>query len=308
MRPLTVHLLVLAALLAAGRASAQAPTATCVEVITPRPDAGGLLRLVRDEVDRHGSHRVVDGDCQAWLRVELIEVKEGRFLTARVGSSVPHREHIEDTSARALSKALERAITVVLHNDPTRLYGPERDTWFHRNAGALRREGRNLFGAEMYGASAYVDGQVDSLPGINLVARREVEAWHLGFRAGAAWHPGDVIDRQAHLTMLATGAVEVVWFTDALADKSWYLGGQAGLEVQRFTGPATFLEEGTNGAVNKVLMSLGARAGAELFRTTDTRMNLFALISLPVKPSTDKDQGVIDQWVPSLSLGAGVVF
>lgn len=303
----------------AGAARAQAPSPTCVEVVTARGDAAGLLRLVRDEVDRHPSHHAVDPlpgaapgsedeGCPTHLRVEIIEVTEGRFLTARVNEAVPHRERIEGKDAAALTTALSRALTIVLHNDPVTLRGPASENWLAQKGGALRRKGQNLFGAELTQTSAWVDGGVDTLPGLSVVARREIEDWHLAVHLSGAWAPASTSDRNAHLSMLAGGGVDVAHFFDALSDTSFFVGGGLGLIVQRFEGPATYLETGARGTANKLLLEVNGRAGVEMFRTADTRVSFFAHLSLPTFPSRDRDQGVIDAWVPTGGLGVGAAF
>lgn len=298
-------------LVAPTRGWAQAATTTCVTVATDRGDAEGLLRLVRSELDRHSSHRSVDPAreaCATHLRIEIIDVREGRFLTARMSESVPHRERIEGNDARALEAALERALVIVLHNDPRRLVGPERDHWLARQGTALRRRGQTLLGAELAQTTAYVDGRFDFLPGVALVARREVDDWHLGVRLSAAWDPGAGVADHARLTLTAGGAVEVEHFFDGLADTSLFAGGGVGLDVQRFTGPARYLEPGDTGAATEVVVALAGRIGIELFRTADARVRLFGQVALPVMPSSDDDAGVVDAWVPTATLGAGVVY
>lgn len=302
----------------AGAARAQAPSPTCVEVVTARGDAAGLLRLVRDEVDRHPSHHAVDplpgaagiedDGCPTHLRVEIIEVTEGRFITARVNEAVPHRERIEGKDAAALATALSRALTVVLHNDPVTLRGPTTENWLAQKGGALRRRGQNLFGAELTQTSAWVDGGVDTLPGLSIVARREIEDWHLAVHLSGAWAPASTSDTSAHLSMLAGGGVDVAHFFDALSDTSFFVGGGLGLVVQRFEGPATYLETGARGTANKLMLEVSGRAGVEMFRTADTRVSFFAHLSLPTFPSRDRDQGVIDTWVPTGGVGVGATF
>jgi hypothetical protein len=102
--------------------------------------------------------------------------------------------------------------------------------------------------------------------------------------------------------------VEVEHFFDGLADTSFFVGGGVGLDVQRFTGPARYLEPGATGTATEVVVGVTGRAGLELFRTADTRVRIFGQISLPVMPSSDDDAGVVDAWVPSATVGAGVVF
>jgi hypothetical protein len=57
-----------------------------------------------------------------------------------------------------------------------------------------------------------------------------------------------------------------------------------------------------------VVIGLTGRAGLELFRTADARVRVFGQLSLPVMPSSDDDAGVVDAWVPTATVGAGVVF
>lgn len=302
-------------------ARAQAATPTCVEVVTRRPDRADLARFVRAEVDRHPTHRAVDpGDtpleqtpdalCPSRLRVELIEVKEGRFLTGRINEAVPHRERIEGDAqdAAAFERAVIALLKVVLHNDPVRLYGPDRDNFLSRTGGALRRRGQNLFGADIEQVTAVVDGEVLGLPGAALQARRELDGWLLGIRAGAAFGLGARTQDTARLKFLADAAVHVDVFTSPLAESSFFWGGEAGLQFQRFEGPATLLPGEGSETATTAIFGLGARAGYELFRTADMRVNLHARLFLPVMKSADKEAGVVDAWVPSLTVGAGVLF
>ena len=55
------------------------------------------------------------------------------------------------------------------------------------------------------------------------------------------------------------------------------------------------------------MVTHGTRLGLEVLRTTDMRANLFVAAQLPVMPSSD-ELGVIDAWVPSVSVGTGVAF
>ncbi len=313
--------LVLAPLLALAptAARAQGPAATCVEVITARPDGDALTRLVRTEVDRHPTHRVVDTGsvpaneatdaiCPTHLRVELIEVKEGRFITGRINDAVPHRERIEGADSKALETALGRMLTIVLHNDPVRLYGPDRDSFLSRAGTALRRRGENLIGAEASEATAYVDGALAALPGFGLVARREVDDWMLGIRLSAAFDLSPGVRGRTHLTMLADAGLDVTWFMAPLADSSFFAGGELALQFQHYKGPARLLESGATGSTTAAVFGRGGRAGYEMFRTSDLRMDVFARLVVPVMKSSDQDSGVINQWVPTAGIGAAVLF
>ncbi len=50
------------------------------------------------------------------------------------------------------------------------------------------------------------------------------------------------------------------------------------------------------------------RGGIEVMRTTDARLDVFAQGTIPVFFTRDTDAGVMDAWVPSLTVGAGLAF
>jgi hypothetical protein len=75
---------------------------------------------------------------------------------------------------------VERLLTVVLHNDPRRLYGPERDDWIGRTRAAFLLHGTTHYGLELAQTLAIVGGEVQALPGAALSARREVDRVHVG--------------------------------------------------------------------------------------------------------------------------------
>ena len=76
----------------------------------------------------------------------------------------------------------------------------------------------------------------------------------------------------------------------------------------RFEGPATFDGPGATGTASSSGLSLGLRGGVETLRTADVRMLAFLQVTLPAFVSDDPDHGVVDQWVPSAALGAGVLY
>lgn len=287
------------ALLAARPAAAQAPTQTCVEVVSDAVDAAGLRALVESELDRHPTHRAVQTACESFLRVELIEVDGQRFLTARINTQVPHREVVTDLEA-----AVGAMLTVVLNNDPIRLRGPQDRGWVRRQLHALR-SGVTYFGVEAYQIGAWVHGDLRSLPGVALQARREVDQWHLGVRLALAWRLSDYGDALT-LTGHVAGQLQVAWFWSDTADTSAYFGALMGLEHQRFSGPSSF-DDGVD-RIAKTGFAAGGRIGVEMFRTTTGRLDLFGQVMLPVGSTTDAENGVVDAYVPTVSLGAGMVF
>lgn len=285
-------------LLLVGTARAQGPTSTCVEVSgSAEPD---LRRLVMAELDRHPTHRAAEADCTSFLRVELLTVGSDRYLTGRINTQVPHRETVEEDIARTV----ERLLRVVLNNDPLRLRGPRDEGWLRAGIGALKN-GRMLYGIEAFQLMALLEG-AESMPGLAILVRREVARWHLAARASFASRFADA-GPDLHLTSHLGVQVHIMWFTDPHSDFSFYLGGLGGLEHHRFEGPSP-VEDGAERTASATTFGLGVRLGLELFRTTDGRFDLFAQGVAPVSASTDVEQEVVDAWMPSLSIGAGIMF
>ena len=81
-----------------------------------------------------------------------------------------------------------------------------------------------------------------------------------------------------------------------------------GLELQRFEGPVSENGNTVRASATSSGLSLGGRAGVELFRVTRTRAALFAFAHAPTFVSRDESRGVVDQWTPTLGLGAAIAF
>jgi hypothetical protein len=301
-----IAILTIAVLLRPRVAAAQGMVSTCVKVVAERDDVRDLERLVKSEVARHPTHVVSDGECRAHLEVELIEVKEGRFLTGRIGSQVPHRVRIEGKDG--LTAALDELLRVVLHNDPVLLEGPRRQSWLSGSVDQLRKKGQNLYGAEVFEWAAVVGGKATQMPGFALRLRREVGAWHVGIRlAGALW-PQPMRPSELEPALHVAAHAEVATFSSALSDVSAYASAMVGVEHQRFRGPAPLLGDGAYGTASDTGLSLGLRGGVELLRTTDVRFDLFVQALFPVFLTKDDDGGVMRQWVPSAMVGGGIAF
>jgi len=285
---------------------AQARTPTCVEVIGAKGDAAELRRLVESELDRHRSHRAVREGCGSYLRVELIEIDPvdggGRFLTARINEQVPQRVRVD---GRGLEPALERLLTVVMHNDPVRLRGPLTRTWLGEQGEAFVR-GENRYAIEAFQLYTPLGDSLQSLPGLVLSAGRETRAWYLGLRLGSALAPSPPDDRAA-LSLWVKGELEAGLFASPTGTSSLFAALLLGAEVQRFTGPAPLLGPGARGSAVSGGFAPGLRAGLELLRVAEARVTLFAEISLPAFISTDRDGGIVDQWLPTAAIGGGAM-
>lgn len=287
------------ALFVAWPRAALAGVATCVSVDGPG-DTRGLAELVKSELARHPSHELAERDCEARLRVELIvvasEMGGGRYVTGWLEGEVPHRVLVEE---QQLGPAVEQLLTVVLHNDPRRLRGPDdRSDLFGRGARALRLEGRTYLGVEAYQLGAWVDGELQTLPGLAAFVRREVGAVHLAVRLGGAHAFGD--RTELALTTQVVAELEAALFSSGRADTAAFVALVLGYELQRFQRPTASADaSGFSG---------GVRAGVELFRVTSTRAVLFAQARAPAFRSSDERGEVVDQWTPSAALGAAVAF
>ena len=305
--------LLISGLLLPSLASAQMGILTCVQVKGEQAaegvDTAALKRLVETELDRHPSHTVAGpGEgCISTLVMEYIELPEAmggaRFLTGRINGSVPHREPIEGT----VEVAVSRTLRILLYNDPIRLRGPAEGNFFKRALRTLRHEGATIYRVEIYQHSSMVDGEIESLPGLGLSARRELTRWALGARVGVAWRP-EATGRALELRGAVSVEVEARWSASPKADTSLYLAPTLGLAYQRLSGPSPYLEGGRTTAYSQLGLAGGLRLGVEMFRITDTRLDLFTQATLPAFVTTDDDNAVVDGWIPSLSTGVGVTF
>jgi hypothetical protein len=291
----------LVASLVAWARSSSAATRTCVAVHAAH-DAEALRRFVDDELARHPSHEPVTTECESHLSVELLELGKERYVTARVEGEVPHREPV---GTDGLGRAVERALTVVLHNDPRRLYGPDTAGWLERQVRAFRMHGTTAFGLELYESAALVHGSPQTLGGLALTARRETSMFYVGVHLGAASTLGEGGPR-LHLGEQFVAAAEIGLFSSGSESTTAFVGVVGGLEVQRFSGPAP--PSGKQDGAIASGFSVGLRGGVELMRIADVRYQAFARILVPTFRSQDPDGGLVSQWTPSVGIGVGVLF
>jgi hypothetical protein len=293
------------ALLAARPAAAQLQT--CVE-IQGKTDAAALDRLVRGEIDRHPTHRAAATDCQGYLIVEVIDLgprpEEGKWVTGRINGQVPHREKV---GPDGLGPAVERLLKVVLHNDPLVLHGPESPGWLQRQRRALERRSRTHFGAEVYELTAPLGSSVATLSGLGLTVRREIDALYVGVRVGAAVDP---VEHPMSLRLHAQvdAQVEAALYLSPIAETSLFASALVGLSYQRFDGPASFDGPGATGTATSTGVALALRGGVETLRTSDVRLVAFLQLQAPGFISRDPDHGVVERWIPCLTIGAGALF
>ncbi len=305
MRRLALRVLALLATLTAASGIARAQVRTCVELETAPGPTDALARLIRDEIDRHPTHRAATADCQGYLTIEVIDLgaEGGKWITGRLDAQVPHRERI---GSDGIAPAVERLLTVLLHNDPLVLRGPQSTSWLVRQERALALRSTTHYGLEVYDLAAPVGG-LGTLPGVALSLRREIDQVSIGVRLAGAFNPGA---EPATLNLHAQfdAQVEAAYYFRPAESVSLFVGVLVGLVYQRFEGPARLDGVGATGVFTSDGLAVGLRAGVEALRVADVRLLAFLDLEAPAFISRDPDHGVVDQWAPSASLGIGVLF
>ncbi len=128
-----------------------------------------------------------DHGCQAYLSIEVLDFGAGgKWITGRLDTQVPHRERI---GPDGIVPAVERLLTVLLHNDPLVLRGPESTSWLARQQRALMVRSTMHAGLEVYELVTPVGAPLGTLPGVALSLRREVDQISIGVRVAGAFNP-----------------------------------------------------------------------------------------------------------------------
>ena len=298
--------LVVAAALAATSGTARAQLRTCVEITAAPAPTDPLLRLIRDEIDRHPTHRAATTDCQTYLSIELLDfgAEGGKWLTGRIDTQVPQRQRV---GADGIAPAVERLLTVLLHNDPLVLRGPESTNWLMRQERALRLHSTTHYGLEVYELATPVGAPLGTLPGAALALRREIDQVSVGVRLAGAFNPA-AQPAALSLRMQFDAQVEAAFYFHPIDSISLFAGLLVGLVYQRFQGPSPLDGSGATGVATTDGLAVGVRAGVEALRTTDLRLVAFLALEAPTFVSRDPDHAVVNQWAPSAALGIGVLF
>jgi hypothetical protein len=285
---------------------ARAQVRTCVEVEAPEEDRDAVTRAVRNELDRHPTHHAVDGDCQGTLTVEVLDLgaRDGTWVTGRINTQVPQRERV---GADGLVPAIERLLRVLLHNDPLVLTGPRSENWLERQRHALEVRSAMHWGPELYEVVAPLGSSVATLSGFGLSLRREASTLYIGARVGGAFDPAETSGR-LQLRMQFEADLEAGAYASPAATTSLFASVLVGVLHQRFEGPAPLDGPSAVGTAPLTGVAVAARAGVEALRVADMRVLGFVQLELPGFASHDTDHGVVDRWVPSASLGVGVLF
>lgn len=288
----------------AGEAGAAARTPTCITVDAPASVRDGLEKLVRSELDAHPTHVAVTDACDTQLSVELVTVKgQGTWLTGRIDGQVPQRETV---GGDGLDAAVERLLSVLLHNDPIRLRGPAEASWLKDKSRELAR-GHLVFEAALAQSALWLGPRLQLLPGGAIGARREGDTLQIGGRILGTWATQETA-AELHADYRFALELDAMFWSSREATTAVFGGPVVGWEIERFEGPATLLEPGTQADVIHHGPFVALRGGVELMREADARVFLALQVAFPVLPARDIDQGVVDHWAPSATLSAGLGF
>ena len=202
---------------------------------------------------------------------------------------------------------MQRLLTVVLNNDPLILKGPNRTPGSGARVGRWNNAARCTSAGRSTSWRRGWDPIVDFLPGVAIVVRREVSALHIGARVGGAFNPGREPDR-LQLNTQIDAQIEGAVYASPAENTSLFASALIGLVHYRFEGPAPLDGPGATGTTSSSGLSLGVRGGVETMRTSDVRLVAFLQVAVPAFKSSDPDHGVVNNWVPSLAVGAGLLY
>jgi hypothetical protein len=113
---------------------------------------------------------------------------------------------------------------------------------------------------------------------------------------------------QLRLHVQVDAQVEAALYLSPIAETSLFAAALVGLSYQRFDGPASFDGPGATGTATSTGVALALRGGVETLRTSDVRLVAFLQLQAPGFISRDPDNGVVERWIPCLSVGAGALF
>ena len=289
---------------------ASAEVQLCLEVQAEPEELENLSKLLRTELARHPSHRLVERDCQVHLTVELFEVAKAKVLTLRIDDNVPMRLHIDKPGD--LIKDLADGLSLVLDNDPVRL---NRDiahmSLLERAAHSVLQRGNTNWRFELFQAVGRSDSGAAFAPGGAFAMSRGANHAQVMARVYAAGFPGGLQGDDRVLRVMAGADVGAAWEFDARSAFSFYLGAGIGLRYVRYEGLLRPTDPGSDESFNAVLGGITLRAGLRMFRTSDFDLDLYAAAFIPLHPAVDVDSLLFGEdglYTPSGQVGIGVGF
>ena len=300
--PISIQLLGLLVVLWSTSAAAKIPI--CVSVAGfGSQSMQDYHRAVQTEIRRHPEHTPVESNCARSLHIEYLNLKPHAAVTGYLDGQVPSRVNVKKETD--LNQAISTLVAQILKSDPAAwIRNPENylDRVLISDAGLKR--GVMLFGLEAFQHVARTGDGASFLPGIALRIRRGLGPVHVGARAAVAYLPQDSMPgSNPKMQLLASLEPEVAWFATENKSSSFYLAGSLGLTVLRMNGYDNGQETLTD-----VGVSLGVRAGMELLRVSDYRVDLFVQGHLPLFVTDSSESDIVDAYTPGIQIGAGIAF
>jgi len=298
------------ALLTVAPRPAAAKVRVCVSFHGPSlKSQQGYQRLLESELRHHPTHVVVRRGCSARLQVEYIQLDKAGYLTGRLRGGVPHR--IKVARVRDIPTRLKEMVAFLLKHEPVYLVeNLATSGLLSRPKQTVLKHGRNFFGLELYQLLLWSKADLSPLAGVAFRFRRTTERWFLGARAEFAYRPAPLPTTLEGSVFRMYGAAQVEvglnLFPDAAV--SPYISGLAGVSWYRVHGPVVHLGETVTDELTSVLFGASLRVGVELLRLSDVRLDIFAMVNVPLHKAKSADSVVIDAYTPSVQLGCGVSF
>ncbi len=289
--------------LLAGPAAGAQGVPTCVRLradALPPAERRALAQLVRDEVLRHRTHRPVARGCATHLSVELLELDGRRYLTGRIDMQVPARVEVRS----GLEPAVVRLLRIVLGNDPLVLQDPATLEGF---GGTMRRlrHGTSLWQLQLGQSLGILRGRPFALSGLSLGFRREVDRFALEATLGGMVRTSGARRRATAPVAFFQASIGGRWFAAPWADTSLYVGAALGLVHHWLRGPLASRPDLLD-TVHVTGLAGSVRVGVELLRTTTHRLDLLVGATLPAFVTADETAEVVDAWLPTVTVGAGL--
>jgi hypothetical protein len=298
----TVQLLGLLAALWSTSSAAKMPVCVSVQGFGSQSVAD-YQRTVMNEVRRHPHHTPVVSDCERHLHIEYLKLKPHPVVTGYLDGQVPSRVKVE--GKKKLDEAISEVVSLILGSDPAAwIRNPENylDRVLVSDAGL--KKGILLFGLEAFQHAARTGDGASFLPGLGVRIRRGLGPVQVGARAIAAYMPRRPMEgSKAQISLLASLEPEVSWMMSEKKASSFYVAGSLGLTVIRMEG----FNEGRE-SLTDVGISLGVRAGVELLRVSDYRLDLFVQGHIPLFVTNSEESDIVDAYTPGIQIGAGIAF
>lgn len=285
---------------------AQARTRICLQIKAPDKQMKNFEKLVRAELAHHPTHEMVADKCQSVLAIEIFELKQTWYLTARVNQEVPVRHGFKKMDD--LEHKLKDAISQVLSHDP--VYLADDITHYssiQRAANSILKRGNNYWRLELFQGIGRGGSPVALSPGGAVSITRGADNWQVFVRVFFGGWPGNPRGEDAVLAVNTGTDVGLTYEFSEKSSSSFYVSLGVGLQYQRYSG---LLDPGDPESVdyrNDFGPTLSARAGFRFLRIYNFDCDVFVQGYLPLYPA-DIDSLIGKFYPVTLQAGFGVGF